>query len=668
MEKIKELFEKYREMILYLFFGGCTTLVNIVSYYICSQIGIGTAISTVIAWVLSVLFAYITNRTFVFASKAHGISAVLKETANFFLCRLATGLLDLAIMVIFVDLLHFNGMVIKILSNIIVIILNYVASKLLIFKEKSKTGKTKGSESFSKLLSAVPFAFRIVFCVYIAGTLLTLVFIDNSLNSYYIPNYLTISNAVLILLSFLLLFLFIGWIWFSQRKNNNRAKRATLTDKHFFIVTALIFAVVYLAQLFISAHIYLKTDWDVLAIVGAAENIALNGADGVPEYYFSVYPNNLLIAYTLVFLYRIGKVFFASNPYKVILAFISLVVCVSVFLSTLCIYRIVNNRKITVCGMIIGILLIALNPWIVIPYTDSIGMIFPVTAVFCYLFVKNKFLRYSLVTFVCILGYYYKPTIIIIMIAIAILKLLTLISYLLRKALSVKRFACMLLCIAISAGCAFGINKIVCSQNKTEIDGNKKMTMTHYLMMGLNVETEGVFSGDDVHYSQSMPDVASRQKANIDVAKKRLKEMGPKGYVKLLLKKNLATYNDGTFGWSREGSFYYWVPEDNRRITQVLRSFYYRNAAGTNYLVFATAEQVLWLLVLICICFCILPNKTKDSAENLIALSLLGVSMFLLIFECRARYLYVFSPMFVILAGVGLNKAYQLFSNIHFRS
>lgn len=65
MIKIKEYFKKYREIILYLFFGGCTTLVNIVSYYMCSRIGMGTAVSTVIAWVLSVLFAYATNRKFV---------------------------------------------------------------------------------------------------------------------------------------------------------------------------------------------------------------------------------------------------------------------------------------------------------------------------------------------------------------------------------------------------------------------------------------------------------------------------------------------------------------------------------------------------------------------------------------------------------------------------
>lgn len=131
------ILRKYKEMILYLFFGVCTTFVNIISYYICSKFGMGTAPGTVIAWVLSVLFAYITNRRYVFESKASGFTPILKETAEFFLCRLATGLLDLAIMVVFADYLHFNDMLIKILSNIVVIVLNYIASKLMIFKNKS---------------------------------------------------------------------------------------------------------------------------------------------------------------------------------------------------------------------------------------------------------------------------------------------------------------------------------------------------------------------------------------------------------------------------------------------------------------------------------------------------------------------------------------------------
>lgn len=664
MIKIKELFAKYREMILYLFFGGCTTLVNIVSYYICSRIGIGTAVSTVIAWVLSVLFAYATNRKFVFLSKATELAAILKEAAGFFLCRLATGILDLAIMVVFVDFLHFNDMIIKILSNIIVIVLNYVASKLLIFKEKSSENKMKNSKLI-KVLSGFPFAIRALFCFYIAVTLLLLIIVDKSLNLYYIPNDLIISNKILILPSLLFLIFFIGAIYGIQRIKDGRFVKIELSEKKFYIIISLVFAAVYLLQLFISEHVYIKTGWDVSAIREAAEKIAVGDKDGVPIWYFNTYPNNLLITYTLAFLYRVGNLFIPSHHYAVILVFVSLVVCISVYLSTLCIYRITRSRKLTVCGMIVGILLVALNPWIVIPYTDSIPMIFPVFAVFCYLFIKNSYLRYSLMIFACVLGYYFKPTVIIVLIALAILKLFVLMEKLLRKKFSFNRCACMLLCILISVGGAFGINKYF--HNKIVLNENKQMTITHYLMMGLNVETDGIYSSDDVVYSYGFSDVKSRQKGNIDLAKNRLKEMGLKGYIRLLTVKNISTYNDGTFGWGKEGSFYVEVPEDNRTVTKALRSFYYTNEQGTHYLIFATAEQILWLFMLICICFCILPFKTKGGAENLIALSLLGVSMFLLIFECRARYLFVFSPLFVILATVGLYKAYLLADKFVFK-
>lgn len=91
--------------------------------------------STVIAWTVAVLFSYWGNRNFVFHSNNSGI---LKEAAEFFSCRIATGVLDVIIMYIFVDVLDFPDVIVKTTSNIIVIILNYIASKLFIFKgEKS---------------------------------------------------------------------------------------------------------------------------------------------------------------------------------------------------------------------------------------------------------------------------------------------------------------------------------------------------------------------------------------------------------------------------------------------------------------------------------------------------------------------------------------------------
>lgn len=122
---------------MYLFFGGCTTLVNIIVYYVCAHIAsIATMPSTITAWAASVLFAYLTNRKWVFESEETKAFGIARELFKFFGCRLATGLVDWLCMFVFVDLLLWNDLLVKIGANILVIILNYVASKMLIFRKR----------------------------------------------------------------------------------------------------------------------------------------------------------------------------------------------------------------------------------------------------------------------------------------------------------------------------------------------------------------------------------------------------------------------------------------------------------------------------------------------------------------------------------------------------
>ena len=138
MDKLKSLLIQYRDIIAYLFFGGCTTLVNIVAYWVAAYpLSMGTVPASVLAWFAAVLFAYVTNRKWVFHSQAVTRQEVTREIASFFGCRLATGVVDWGMMFVCVDLLRFNDMIIKIFANVVVIILNYVASKLLIFKNKN---------------------------------------------------------------------------------------------------------------------------------------------------------------------------------------------------------------------------------------------------------------------------------------------------------------------------------------------------------------------------------------------------------------------------------------------------------------------------------------------------------------------------------------------------
>lgn len=136
--KLNSLIEKYKDLIPYAIFGVLTTLVNIGCYWLCAHpLGLPVMASTIIAWFASVLFAYLTNRKWVFHSEAVGAAAIWKEIISFFACRIGTELIDLAFMFIFVDKLGFNDMVIKVIANVVVIIVNYIASKFVIFRHSN---------------------------------------------------------------------------------------------------------------------------------------------------------------------------------------------------------------------------------------------------------------------------------------------------------------------------------------------------------------------------------------------------------------------------------------------------------------------------------------------------------------------------------------------------
>lgn len=133
------IFHRFKTGLVYLFFGGLTTLLNIVVYLgLARGLEVTYLAANVMAWAVSVLFAYATNRTCVFASRQRGWGSVLKECSAFFGCRLLSGGVDTAIMYLMIDLLRLNDLVVKVFANLVVIIMNYVISRDLIFKDRRR--------------------------------------------------------------------------------------------------------------------------------------------------------------------------------------------------------------------------------------------------------------------------------------------------------------------------------------------------------------------------------------------------------------------------------------------------------------------------------------------------------------------------------------------------
>lgn len=139
MEKIKELYKKYKEIVNYLIFGVLTTLVSLAVYYISvltflnPENAFQLQVANIISWIAGVAFAYFTNRKYVFESKE---ANKLKEASKFVLARVTTLVMDMLIMWLGVTILHGNDKIVKLISQVVVVVANYVFSKIFVFKKE----------------------------------------------------------------------------------------------------------------------------------------------------------------------------------------------------------------------------------------------------------------------------------------------------------------------------------------------------------------------------------------------------------------------------------------------------------------------------------------------------------------------------------------------------
>ncbi len=143
MKKIKQLYLRYKEIINYIIFGGLTTVVNFIVYFASTKLlTIDEVISNIIAWFISVLFAYVTNRIFVFESKKGGFKNIVIEMVSFFLARVFSGICcDIGTFAVMIKVFNINDTIAKIVTQIMVIVMNYLLSKLVIFRKNSEEVK-----------------------------------------------------------------------------------------------------------------------------------------------------------------------------------------------------------------------------------------------------------------------------------------------------------------------------------------------------------------------------------------------------------------------------------------------------------------------------------------------------------------------------------------------
>ena len=203
--------------------------------------------------------------------------------------------------------------------------------------------------------------------------------------------------------------------------------------------------------------------------------------------------------------------------------------------------------------------------------------------------------------------------------------------------------------------------KSIINKGSYEINKEKKFGINHFLMMGWNEEGGGIWYLDDLLFSKSFNSYDERNKANIQEFKSRIKNMKFKGIIKHVIRKTLTNYNDGTFAYGKEGNFYL---EDyntgNIQLRKILSNIYKEN--GKQYWIFKQIMQILWITVL----FFNIFSFSKNKKIQVLQLSILGLTLFELLFEARARYLLAYAPIYIIIACVGFDNIIKLLKKTKF--
>ncbi|MBR6309464.1 MAG: hypothetical protein IKR39_12760 [Lachnospiraceae bacterium] len=402
----------------------------------------------------------------------------------------------------------------------------------------------------------------------------------------------------------------------------------------------IILLVVFVLQLAACYGAYFETGWDVKMLLDNARIYAGSGTLASADY-FSWYPNNLFLLKIYASMF---KLFGGAAGIYVIL----LINALSNSLSGLCLFRVLRKLfdvKRAWLGFVFWLVLVGTSPWLLVPYSDSVALFIPVLIFDLWLqareasFGKRMFL-YVAVALLAALSYRIKPQAFIVVIALILLQIKSLFK---PGKVSEKALFVSVPCIVLAVFLALTGMWAKSSLNLTK---ESHFSMAHFLMMGANYDTNGTYSEEDVNYSSSYATVKERSRADLLLTQERYADMSLNVF-NHLKNKLLVNFHDGTFAWEKEGNFYTTIyPGKLPVISNVAASVSY--GGGEAQKASECIRQCFWLTLLIMAVLSGLTCRNKELST--IFLTILGLIVFLLLFEARARYLYSNVPLFIVVA------------------
>ena len=446
-------------------------------------------------------------------------------------------------------------------------------------------------------------------------------------------------------------------VWFDRRTAWHRSLVMVVALGCFFAV-----------ELLIGYAVRVLPDWDAGTIYRNAAGLATGSMRTIDAEYYSMYPNNIVLTLLLAGYFSVLHQFGATDLYLGGIALNALTMTTAVFL-TLVAARKIAGTATAVFALLPCTAFIALSPWIAVPYSDTLGMVFPVLLLLLFLQsreAKKPVYGYGLwiaMGLVSAVGFSIKPTIVFVLIAAAAVLVFTKKNALSRRQHASVVIGCLLLAFGTFGVGSATIKAAVAGSGTLSFDLNtndKEFPVTHFLKMG-SVGFGG-FNGPDVAETKSIKSVEGRFQNGWDVYRERVSAMGPWGYLAFLDVKGKAILGDGTFFAWGEGMARQPVELVARDpVSKAVQDYFYYE--GPHFAFLRAFWQSLWFVTLLLVAAppLIRGRSLAQPAAVLMRLALFALLLFLLLFEGRSRYLYMYVPFFILLAALTVGTVARRF-------
>ena len=523
--------------------------------------------------------------------------------------------------------------------------------------------KIKGA--FSKIISFfVLFSFTMILGI--------LVFVDRRNLDWF--NYRIMFRNYVFVLGWLLVFGLLFWKRKAIAKLLRLDSGLKVTKRTLLIASVVLFVV----QLIVAKAIHFQVGWDVKYMWEMATQFLEGEVSSFYSRYIITNPNNIFIyAYNIFFLWLGEKL--SLDGYILFIVFGILCANLSCYLVGITTYRFTGKSIPAYVAYGISVALMGLSPWITVPYTDTLSLWVSVLILDLYVIFRKKegnlFLKVLILFSLGSVGYFFKPINLFVCLAIVIVE----VFHFSKEKWNVKKIGIVFLALVVVAFGTKLVQKGVWKAVDYTPDDRYEKPATYYLMLGNNPQLGGVYNTVDDYYISGFYDIDQKKEESMKLLKERLSDMGVRGYLSLLVRKMDVDFNSGLFGWGKEADFVYELYSTDSSFDHFLRNIYYvgedsacfswldqRNLCfpedGNYFQVLAVGTQGVWILVLF-MCgvygFYMLKRKESRPGEDVLSVAILGMILYLILFETNARYLISMLPLFFVMAGVGCSGLFR---------